>query len=185
MLAGLWRGLEVGRTSNRALGTRVGGIRGETLLVESQRLRARALEVLREQQRLRRESSRLYLANDKARASDLAGQSHALTRMVDEYNREAAALCFKHYNTNLNRNIIDLHGLRCDEARFYLGEYMKVLVARDQRFFDVYVGKGNNSMGTPKLGQTLYDFCKALDVYCENVEPGRWMVNMSKGWGPQ
>lgn len=150
------------------------------LLKQSQQLRERALMVLREQQRLRKLSQTQYLAKNEIKASELSGKAHSLTSLVTDYNRQAAELCFKHYNTNLNRNIIDLHGLTCDEARFYLGEYMKHLIAINQSFFDVYVGKGNNSFGIPKLGLALYNFCESLDIFCENVEPGRWIVNMNK-----
>lgn len=150
------------------------------LLIESQKFRAKGLEVLREQQRLRKLSKTHFLNNDRHKANEFTGKAHSLATLVADYNKEAAALCFKYYNSNLNRNSVDLHGLTCDESRYYLGEYMKYLISTNQSFFDVYVGLGNNSLGIPKLGRTLYNFCHSLDIFCENVEPGRWVVNMNK-----
>lgn len=146
-------------------------------------LRDKAKHVRREQQKLLKTAKLLRSTDPYSKQADnLTGQAYALNNLAEQYNREAAAATFQSFNKNYPSTDIDLHGLTISEARYYLGEHLKYLVRINQGFFNVTVGRGNNSESGPVLGNTIYEFAKAHDIYCTETYPGNWVLNMTKSF---
>lgn len=116
-----------------------------SILTEAQSLRQEAFQLRSEAKRTSEQSQRAYHSGMKAQAKTLSIKKTDLYRQMEEKNRQAAELFFKHYNQNRPNNIIDLHGLYVSEALKYVEEKLDECRAKNISSLTIITGIGNNS----------------------------------------
>lgn len=117
---------------------------------------------------LLQQSVKAFNRGDKYLAAELAGEAKALRTQAARLDEKAAQRIFSYYNPSLETGVVDLHGLRTDEALYYLGAHIQRCIGRDEMMLTCIVGRGNNSsMNGPRLLPAVLNFCRQLDLPCE------------------
>jgi DNA-nicking Smr family endonuclease len=90
-------------------------------------------------------SQRLYAAQDKAGAKAASEAAHALEGQAKAADAAAAQAIFAHKQQRMTPAEIDLHGLRVEEAKSFLGARLEAEGRAKSPFLVVIYGQGHHS----------------------------------------
>ncbi|CAF1643695.1 unnamed protein product [Didymodactylos carnosus] len=114
----------------------------------------------------------MWKLGDKSQAKQLSNEKQELYNQMNDKNRKAAELIFHFYNKNCPSSVIDLHGLRVDEALTFLSKKVHDCSANGNNQLTVITGIGNNSKEqTPRIKPEVIQFAqrnKITVVYTPN-----------------